>query len=171
MIKKICLFIIIFCAIGFLNPAHAIKIGLYTNVESVKLGSSTNAAIISAQTNKSIYTLDSMRNYEFRAYGSDNITVKIGGKNYRLNTDEITINPQNNGFVSSKNRWYRGIFILKNRNGLLTLVNKLDIESYIRGVVPAEMPSSWEYEALKAQAIAARSYALASRKIVFCVTM
>ena len=162
MTKKLGIFIIIFLAVGFINPVYAIKIGLYTNVESVKLGSSTNAAIISAQTNKTIYTLDSMRNYEFKAYNSDNITIKIGGKYYKLNTNEITINPQNNGFVSSKNRWYRGIFILKNRNGLLTLINKLDIESYIKGVVPAEMPPSWGYEALKAQAIAARSYALAN---------
>ena len=53
-------------------------------------------------------------------------------------------------------------FIIKNQNGLLTLINKLDIESYIQGVVPAEMPSSWQYEAHKAQAIAARSYALAN---------
>ena len=36
------------------------------------------------------------------------------------------------------------------------------IEEYIQGVVPSEMPSSWEHEAHKAQAIAARSYALAN---------
>ena len=34
------------------------------------------------------------------------------------------------------------------------------LDTYLRGVVPAEMPSSWPVEALKAQAIAARSYAL-----------
>jgi stage II sporulation protein D len=37
--------------------------------------------------------------------------------------------------------------------------NELTLERYLRGVVPAEMPSSWPAEALKAQAIAARSYA------------
>ena len=59
MIKKICLFITIFCAVGVFNPVYAIKIGLYTNVESVRLGSSTNATIINGQTHKTIYTLDS----------------------------------------------------------------------------------------------------------------
>ncbi|MDX8361182.1 SpoIID/LytB domain-containing protein [Cytobacillus sp. IB215316] len=39
------------------------------------------------------------------------------------------------------------------------LVNTLHIEDYIKGVVPSEMPSYWPYEALKAQAVAARSYA------------
>jgi hypothetical protein len=40
----------------------------------------------------------------------------------------------------------------------------MDIEEYVKGVVPREMPASWPMEALKAQAVAARSYALATRK-------
>jgi SpoIID/LytB domain protein len=39
------------------------------------------------------------------------------------------------------------------------VVNELGLDMYLRGVVPAEMPASWPAEALKAQAIAARSYA------------
>jgi len=41
----------------------------------------------------------------------------------------------------------------------IKVVNELPLETYLRGVVPAEMPSSWPTEALRAQAIAARSYA------------
>jgi stage II sporulation protein D len=44
--------------------------------------------------------------------------------------------------------------------GKLTAVNVLNIEDYLRGVVPSEMPSDWPAEALKAQAVAARNYAL-----------
>jgi stage II sporulation protein D len=40
------------------------------------------------------------------------------------------------------------------------VVNDIGLDSYLRGVVPIEMPSSWPAEALKAQAIAARSYAV-----------
>ncbi len=42
--------------------------------------------------------------------------------------------------------------------GLMT-VNARPLESYLRGVVPSEMPASWPLEALKAQAVAARTYA------------
>ena len=42
----------------------------------------------------------------------------------------------------------------------LDIVNVVSIEQYLRGVVPAEMPALWPAEALKAQAIAARTYAL-----------
>jgi stage II sporulation protein D len=57
---------------------------------------------------------------------------------------------------------YRGqITILTAPTGL-TAINRLGLESYLRGVVPAEMPASWPAEALRAQAVAARSYALRS---------
>ena len=44
------------------------------------------------------------------------------------------------------------------------MINTLPLESYALGVVPREVPSTWPAEALKAQAVAARSYALATRK-------
>ena len=54
---------------------------------------------------------------------------------------------------------YRG-FLRIHLTKTATVVNHVAIERYLRGVVPLEMPSSWPVEALKAQAIAARSYAL-----------
>ena len=45
-------------------------------------------------------------------------------------------------------------------SGGVTAVNTVELENYIRGVVPNESPASWPLEALKAQAVAARSYAL-----------
>ena len=44
----------------------------------------------------------------------------------------------------------------------LAVVNVLDLDDYVKGVVPGEMPSSWAPAALEAQAVAARSYALAT---------
>lgn len=55
---------------------------------------------------------------------------------------------------------YRGSLEILLENGKLTAVNELNIEDYLRGVVPSEMPSYWPAEALKAQAVAARNYAL-----------
>jgi stage II sporulation protein D len=59
---------------------------------------------------------------------------------------------------------YRGTVELAAENGALRAVNAVPMEAYLPGVVPSEMPSSWPAEALKAQAVAARSYALATRK-------
>jgi stage II sporulation protein D len=58
-------------------------------------------------------------------------------------------------------RGYRGwVEIRKKGNGLLLVVNELDIEDYLQGVIGAEIPPDWEYEALKAQAVASRTYAV-----------
>jgi stage II sporulation protein D len=59
---------------------------------------------------------------------------------------------------------YRGTLIVHRRAGKLTVVNKLPLDRYLRGVVPWEMPDDWHPEALRAQAIVARSYALATLK-------
>ena len=58
-------------------------------------------------------------------------------------------------------RPYAGRLRLVIEGGQLTLVNHLPLETYVASVVGSEMPSSWAIEALKAQAVAARSYALA----------
>jgi len=55
---------------------------------------------------------------------------------------------------------YRGVFEPFVREGIFTAVNIVYIEDYLRSVVPSEMPASWHIEALKAQAVAARTYAL-----------
>jgi hypothetical protein len=56
---------------------------------------------------------------------------------------------------------YAGRLRLIRDDSGLRLVNHLPLEAYISSVVGAEMPSSWSMEALRAQAVAARSYALA----------
>ncbi len=58
---------------------------------------------------------------------------------------------------------YRGALRVHRVGTTLSVVNRLNIELYLRGVVPSEVPGSWHPEALKAQAIAARSYAVATR--------
>lgn len=56
-------------------------------------------------------------------------------------------------------RYYGGFRYERINGGNLTVVNIVDMETYIKGVVPYEMSNSWPLEALKAQAICARSYA------------
>ncbi len=60
-------------------------------------------------------------------------------------------------------RPYRGTIEVSVVAGKLQAIDVLALQNYLKGVVPAEMPFDWNGEALKAQAVAARSYALASR--------
>jgi stage II sporulation protein D len=57
---------------------------------------------------------------------------------------------------------YRGSLVARASGGALNAINDVGIEGYVKGVVPNESPPSWPGDALRAQAVAARSYALAS---------
>jgi stage II sporulation protein D len=61
-------------------------------------------------------------------------------------------------------RRYRGTIQIDVKGGRLRAINVIGLEQYLYGVVPAEVPDDWPAEVLKAQAVAARSYALATRK-------
>jgi stage II sporulation protein D len=58
---------------------------------------------------------------------------------------------------------YRGKLIGRNVGGSLYAINKVGMEPYVQGVIPNEVPASWPGQALRSQAVAARSYALATR--------
>ena len=68
------------------------------------------------------------------------------------------------GSVKLGARAYRGSLVVHSSGGSLSVVNHVGLEPYLYGVVPWEMPPSWAAEALKAQAVAARSYALVSAR-------
>ncbi len=79
-----------------------------------------------------------------------------------------TGNPQVTTYVNgvnmniSSNYIYRGAIEFKNVGGFVQPVSVVALEKYLYGLVPAEMPSSWAMEALKAQSVAARTYALSA---------
>ena len=59
-------------------------------------------------------------------------------------------------------RAYRGKLVVSSDGKLVTVVDSVGLEQYLKGVVPSEMPPTWPPAALQAQAVAARSYALAN---------
>ena len=70
---------------------------------------------------------------------------------------------------------YRGTLTVRHEGDGLMVVNTLPLERYLYGVVPREMPASWPLTALKVQAVAARTYALATLNTgqpfdVYCTT-
>ncbi|ESA34732.1 hypothetical protein N836_15040 [Leptolyngbya sp. Heron Island J] len=64
------------------------------------------------------------------------------------------------GYVAVGDRWYRGRLLLLWQNGGVMAINYVMLQEYLYSVVGAEMSASWSLEALKAQAVAARSYAI-----------
>jgi len=87
---------------------------------------------------------------------------------FLLNSEEkVKITPKEvQGKVSSlsyKGKKYRGSMTMQSlAESNVTLINELSFDQYLYSVVPSEMPAAWHIEALKAQAVASRNYALAT---------
>jgi hypothetical protein len=76
-------------------------------------------------------------------------------------TGEAWLSGIGQGALLANGQRYGGRFRVLGKQPGVQVVNHLSLEQYIAAVVGSEMPSSWPLEALKAQAVAARSYALA----------
>ena len=71
------------------------------------------------------------------------------------------LGPAENGVPGGR---YRDAIVLRRAGDEVLMVNDVGLERYLYGVVPSEMPSGWPVEALRSQAVVARSYALTSRR-------
>ena len=97
--------------------------------------------------------------------GTTTITLE-NGKTYKTKNplnfyakgEYLTLSPVRKGYTSSPR--YRGSITIIPRSSSLRVINTLDIEKYLLQVVPSEMPKSFGVEALKVQAVAARTYAV-----------
>ena len=89
----------------------------------------------------------------------DSTAIKVSGNNAIImgNSFMLPVRITGEGFLKFNGKTYRGAFLITQRGGLL---NVLDVEQYLCGVLPAEVGASWPDEALRAQAISARTYVL-----------
>ncbi len=74
----------------------------------------------------------------------------------------VTFVPAAGSLLSLGSKTYRGRIEVSSTGTVLQAIDVVALESYVQAVVPGEMPSTWPAAALEAQAVAARSYALAS---------
>ncbi len=89
------------------------------------------------------------------------LEMRAGGKKRKLSAP-VTFDRVSGGPLSVDGQVYRGSVVLHKPGSGLSVVNHVGLQPYLQGVVPDEMPPSWHPEALKAQAVAARSYGLAN---------
>jgi stage II sporulation protein D len=113
------------------------------------------------------------RGYRFQAFGIDRLRVidtATGRTRARLRAP-VTVTGGSSTVLHGRaenllnNGIYRGRMVLNREGSRVLAVNHVSLEHYLYGVVPAEMPATWPAEALRAQAIVARSYALTSRRV------
>ena len=151
-----------------LGKDKEIKVGITTN-GSLEHGRLT---IFSSENKVQIYnedidvTVGENERIDVRnSSGTTTITLENGKTfktknplNFNAKGEYLTLSPVKKGHTSSPR--YRGVITVIPRGSSLRVINTLDIEKYLLQVVPSEMPKSFGVEALKVQAVAARTYAV-----------
>jgi stage II sporulation protein D len=129
------------------------RVAIATGVPSAAIRTSTDAVVFD-ENGEQLQTLSAETTY----------TAQPSGGSIRLNSAQlpsvVMIDPSPQGLFYLGDRGYRGRLLLIAEGGNLWAVNFVDMRSYLYSVVGSEVSPSWNMEALKAQAIAARSYGL-----------
>jgi stage II sporulation protein D len=144
--------------ITLVGPAQAaveLRVAIKKNVQQLQLGTSTSALVKDAAGRK-LGEITAMNSFAAQA-------TKQGVSLGQWQSDQLIVEPKQNGYIWIGDRWYRGSTrILRGTQGI-TAINLVDLEEYLYSVVGSEVYPTWPLEALKAQAVAARSYALYQR--------
>ncbi|WP_310424792.1 SpoIID/LytB domain-containing protein [Chamaesiphon sp. VAR_48_metabat_135_sub] len=143
-------------------PAQAsqLRVAVSQKISQVNIGSST-IAIVSDDKGRKIGELQPQKGLVAQV---SNDEIQFGD----TNVAQLWVKPQQGGYVwigvgeASQNggRWYRGSVQVISTGKQLLAINHVDLEQYLYSVLGAEMSPTFPAEALKAQAVAARTYAL-----------
>jgi hypothetical protein len=138
---------------SYTPPTLEIRVAIARDESQSIIGVSQSAAV-SDQNGQVLKNLTSNQGFVVTPNGS-NLTI---GESTLPSV--VFVKPSLGGLVYVGDRWYRGKILIVSQGSSLLVVNYVNLEEYLYSVVGSEMHPNAPTEALKAQAIAARSYAL-----------
>ena len=136
-----------------------LRIGLAAGQGSVTISPAAGKGMACTEAGKTV-SLAAGQSYDVRWQEG---AFLVGREKLRGEVLIIRPSDKSDGGLALDGRRYRGTLELRHRGAGLTAVNIVPVDDYLLSVVPEEMPTDWPAEALKAQSIAARSFALKSR--------
>jgi stage II sporulation protein D len=145
------------------SPENNIRVGIWSNQRNILVSGDVDYEIVNTDTGKSLGQLSA----------NEKATIAFNGTKFAVNgkmidADKLSIlklKNNNEYSIEVNNKKYRGdidIHITNGKTGM-TVVNTLPLEEYLYGIIAKEISPNWPFEAVKAQAVAARTYALYNR--------
>ena len=140
--------------------ALQIRIAVFKDLEGFQVSLNSRYKILAPATQETLSEGRGIKDAHVRA-SSD--AIMIGDQQYPV--DRLDIVPRHDTTLSVNNRRFRGTLqVIRNADSRLLVVNVVGLEDYVRGVLYHEISQHWPRDALKAQAVATRTYALNRRQ-------
>src|SRR5215211_3754666 len=135
-------------AVGRLSSGRSVRVLLSSGGPTAFSGASDVGGV----------QLEPGRTYTAVALPGGRLEVRLGSRAVARGPSPLRV--RGAGPLNVAGGTYRGVLDLAAVPGGVQVVNELGLEDYVRGVISAESPASWPIQALKAQAVAARGYAV-----------
>ncbi len=151
-------------------PARRIKVLLHTSVARGQVTSDGPWRVVTEGAGRRARNLRPGTVYRVVVRGGRVEVLGPGGGRVAAARSSLRFEPRGRSILTIRRPGglpYRGWLRFRRRGNLTDVINAVPLTQYLQGVVPREMPSAWGDDApaaLRAQAIAARSYALATRR-------
>lgn len=131
-----------------------VRVALVSSVSEIKIATPFPFEVKDAK-GRPLFRGEKMVSSEVRASTTG---IQIGAQNFR--ETPLSILSKGEGIKVGLRTYPHGIMIWREVGNKITVINEVSIEEYLKGVLPLEANPKWKLEALKAQAIVSRSYAL-----------
>jgi len=139
------------------TPAPVMRVRLLSNQDQV---------LMTASAQPKLRTASDVRPRALQFPLGQAVQIMLSGDGWRvggvpLGGGELLLEQEGDGSVAVNGKNYHGRFrFIPTTAGRFDVLNDVDVDSYLKGVLAAEMLSRWDMEAFKAQAIVARTYSL-----------
>jgi stage II sporulation protein D len=151
-----------------ISKAQQIRIGIFNSqkVSSARFAPKNGTYFLFSDTNFVCKVNDSDI-IEVKASIHEQIELKINGNSFSNHCNLAFLSEKNENYLETKStqpslkpRFYEGDFVVSNKKGFLDIVNEIDIEQYLEGVIESEAGPGQNTEYYKVQAIISRTYAV-----------
>lgn len=139
-----------------------VRVGILVDTAQVEVGATADYQLVDGGSNRVLHRLNARERAVIRSDGGNGLLVRVGQNESRAGGTVVVL-PSGDGRVAIGAREYRGSALVRNAGAArVTAINVVDMENYLLGVVPYEIGRVGPelLEAAKAQAVAARTYAV-----------
>ncbi len=135
-----------------------LRVGIFLDCKEITLKGDQGLKIYEIPTNKTLFVQNNNKSLKITVEPQG---IKINDQSFKIDQG-IKVIPAGNGFLQVEDKKYRGEIEVDLHQSLLRVINIIGIEEYLYGVLKKEISPEWPAEVLKAQAIAARTFALSN---------
>lgn len=140
------------------TPERPIRVAVALSQSAAKVTPGAAYRLIDLVSNEILAEGEANDEWNFSTDGTK-IKAELNNKDTAFSSTQFLLESDSHLTLNGQKKYHESFIIRTNNRQTLDIINQLDLENYLLGVISKEIPASFPEEAIKAQAVASRSYA------------